>query len=84
MTQFRIYGFEGCPFCQRAKMILTKEGVPFEYVEVGEEREQRSAWLDARGITGDQRTFPRVYIFNGQKEILVGGYQELEDHLVFA
>jgi glutaredoxin len=79
-----VYGYDGCPFCQKAKALLDDEGLSYTFLNVGDVREDRAAWLDSRGISGDQRTFPRVFeVDNHGEERLVGGYTELETFVVF-
>lgn len=78
MRSFTIYGFDECPYCQKAKNLLTTEGAAFEYVNVGNNRETRSCWLDCKGFEGKDRTFPRVYFNNS----LLGGYTDLENFLL--
>ena len=65
-----IYLTQWCPFCQRAKALLTKRKVNFTKVDVDDRPELRSWLVSSSG----QRTVPQVFI-NGQP---VGGYTELE------
>lgn len=65
-----VYLTEWCPFCQRAKALLTKKKVNFTEVDVDDRPELRSWLVSASG----QRTVPQVFI-NGQP---VGGYTDLE------
>ncbi len=65
-----IYLTQWCPFCQRAKALLTKRKVNFTEVDVDDRPELRSWLVSSSG----QRTVPQVFI-NGQP---VGGYTELE------
>ena len=65
-----IYLTQWCPFCQRAKALLTKRKVNFTEVDVDDRPELRSWLVSSSG----QRTVPQVFI-NGQP---AGGYTELE------
>jgi glutaredoxin len=75
--QYRIYGYEGCPFCLKAKGLLADKTIPFEFVEIPE-RTERTRFLDERGFEAPNRTFPRVYALEDGEEKLVGGYSDLE------
>lgn len=77
--RYRIYGFAACPYCRKAKALLEGEGIAYDYVAI-EDPAARSAFLDARGITGADRTYPRVWTLSpdGREERLVGGFSDLE------
>jgi glutaredoxin-like protein len=62
----------GCPFCARAKTMLTENGMAFEEIVLGRDATIRSV----RAITGKE-TVPQVFIDGGY----VGGSEELEVHL---
>jgi glutaredoxin-like protein len=62
----------GCPFCARAKQMLTEHGMDFEEIVLGRDATIRSV----RAITGKE-TVPQVFI-DGE---YVGGSEELDDHL---
>lgn len=80
----RIYGYDDCTYCQQAKQLLRNEGLEYEFTSVGETREERSAWLDSQGITGADRTFPRVFTVNHTgHENLIGGFSDLEYFVLF-
>lgn len=65
-----IYLTDWCPYCHRAKALLTKKNVSFTEVDVDDRPDLRS-WL--RSASG-QTTVPQVFI-NGQS---VGGSSELD------
>jgi glutaredoxin-like protein len=62
----------GCPFCGKAKTLLTQKGLEFEEISLGKDATIRSV----RAITG-QDTVPQVFI--GGKYI--GGSEALERYL---
>jgi len=64
-----VYSTDYCPFCMRAKMLLTKKGVAFREVNV-ERRDDLRAWLIERTR---QRTVPQVFV-NGEP---LGGFTDL-------
>jgi glutaredoxin 3 len=65
-----IYLTDWCPYCQRAKALLTKKRASFTEVDVDDRPELRSWLVSASG----QRTVPQIFI-NGQP---VGGSSELD------
>jgi len=65
-----VYLTDWCPFCQRAKALLTKKRANFTEVDVDDRPDLRSWLVSASG----QRTVPQVFI-NGQS---IGGYTELD------
>ena len=69
-AQVLIYLTDWCPYCQRAKALLTKKKASFTEVDVDDRPDLRS-WL--RSASG-QTTVPQVFI-NGQA---IGGSSELD------
>lgn len=64
-----LYTKENCPFCVRAKALLSRKGVTFEEVHV-EGRDDLRTWLvEATG----QRTVPQVFV--GERSL--GGYTDV-------
>lgn len=60
MAKVEIYVWSSCPFCIRAKQLLTRKGVDFtEYVIDGDEA-ARDAMV-ARGSDG-KRSVPQIFI----------------------
>lgn len=62
----------GCPYCARAKKMLTEKGLKYEEVIVG----QDASTVSLRAISG-RSTVPQVFI-DGQH---IGGSEELEAYL---
>jgi glutaredoxin 3 len=69
MADVKIYTTTYCPYCVRAKALLSKKGVAFTEIDVTNDAEKRD-WLVKE--TG-QRTVPQVFI-NGAS---VGGSDDL-------
>jgi len=69
---YRVYGYTGCIWCDKAKEFLGDVGENFVFVPL-ETAEEREAFLDERGIEAPNRTWPRVY----EDDKLVGGYRQL-------
>ena len=66
-----IFTKPGCPFCKKAKDLLTEHGLDFEEIVLGEDATTTSI----RAITG-KSTVPQVFI--GSKYI--GGSEDLEQY----
>ena len=68
-AKITVYTKENCPFCVRAKALLTRKGVAFEEIPV-EGRDDLRTWLvEATG----QRTVPQVFV--GERSL--GGYTDV-------
>lgn len=74
MRQVTVYTMDFCPYCERAKALLERRGVPFAEVRVSTRDEQ--AWNDLYDRSG-MRTMPQVFVTENGQERVVGGYAEL-------
>jgi glutaredoxin 3 len=70
VTKVELYTTTYCPFCVRAKALLTNKGVPFEEIDVTDDSEKREKMVE---LSGGWRTVPAIFI-NGK---LIGGHDEL-------
>lgn len=70
MKPVRIYTTPMCPYCVRAKSLLTKKGAAFDEIDVFMDAEARKEMEDN---TGGARTVPQIFI----GDTLVGGCDEL-------
>ena len=66
----KVYTTDYCPYCTRAKALLTKKGIPFEEIDVSGDDDRR-AWLVQ--ASGGRKTVPQIFI-NGTS---VGGFDDL-------
>jgi glutaredoxin 3 len=64
-----VYTKAYCPYCVRAKALLTRKGVAFEEVSVEGKDELRTWLVEASG----QRTVPQI--FAGERSL--GGFSDL-------
>ena len=69
MAEVKIYTTKLCPYCIRAKALLSRKGVAYQEIDVSGNREMRR-WLSDE--TGRQ-TVPQIFI-NGEP---VGGYDDI-------
>jgi glutaredoxin 3 len=72
MKKVKVYSMLNCPFCVKAKALLTQRGVTFETIMIDD-------WSDAEwdnfAKQSGMKTLPQVYV----DEKLVGGYSQLAD-----
>jgi glutaredoxin 3 len=71
MVKVRIYTTPICPYCARAKALLTRKGVEFEEVDVYMDAAARKEMMEKSG----RRTVPQIFI--GDRHI--GGCDDLHD-----
>lgn len=65
-----VYSKKHCPFCDRAKALLTNKGIAFEEVKIDEDESAREFIMEQ-----GHRTVPQIY-FEG-KLFVEGGFQGL-------
>ena len=63
------FSTDSCTFCTHAKSLLTKRGVAFEEVNMGEHPELQEELAEVTGLT----SFPQIVV-DGEP---LGGYNEL-------
>lgn len=69
MPSITIYTTPGCPFCRRAKMLLTRKGAAYEEIDVSDPALRESMIERA----GGRHTVPQIFI-GGQH---IGGCDDL-------
>jgi len=69
---FIVYGTPNCAWCDRSKELLKRHEKAYEYVDVSEDEDARTMFIE-----NGYRTVPQVY--DGLNYI--GGYEKLEDYL---
>ena len=67
--EITIYATGWCPYCQRARGLLTKKGLAFSEIDVDEEAKSREEMIARSGL----RSVPQIFI--GGKHI--GGCDDL-------
>lgn len=70
MKSVRLYTTPICPYCVRAKSLLTKKGVAFEEIDIFMDEAARTKML---ADSGGARTVPQIFIGDTH----VGGCDEL-------
>lgn len=70
MKKIKVYTADSCPYCVRAKQLLTGRGLVFEEVKIG--WDDAAAWEVLAKRTG-MKTVPQIFF----AEDCIGGYTEL-------
>lgn len=73
MPSYMIFGKPSCPYCDRAKQLLSKYNIEYTYVDLSLD-EARLKQFKEQGF----RTVPIIYI----DDKYIGGFNELQDHLM--
>ena len=66
----RIYSTAFCPYCDRARALLTRKGASFTEIKVDEDVARRDEMLR---LSGGRRTVPQIFI----GDLHVGGFDDL-------
>ena len=77
-AKVKVYTMNACPYCERAKQLLTQKGVPYQEIRVADDDD--AAW-DALYKKSGMRTMPQIFVTQeatqGTQDKLIGGYTEL-------
>ncbi len=71
MKAVKVYSKNYCPYCDRAKRLLTDKGVAFEEINLEGKQDDMMALIQKTGM----RTVPQIFI----GDFFVGGYTELKE-----
>ncbi|MGE3610665.1 MAG: glutaredoxin domain-containing protein [Bacteriovoracaceae bacterium] len=72
MKEITIYSLVHCPYCVRAKDLLSRNNIPFKEV-IADELPRPE--IDKLFTRSGMRTFPQIFATND----LIGGYSELKE-----
>ncbi len=72
MKKIVVYSMQNCPYCVKAKALLTQRGVSFETIMIDDWSDEK--W-DELVRTSGMKTVPQVYA-DGK---LIGGYTQLAE-----
>jgi glutaredoxin 3 len=70
VAKVEVYSTSYCPYCMRAKALLTSKGIAFEEIDVTNDPELRTEMVER---AGGRRTVPEIFI-DGK---IIGGCDEL-------
>lgn len=65
----RLYSKDGCSFCVRAKMLLERNGVEFEYIDLTGDIDAQKELAENTG----RMTLPQIFV----GDELIGGFEDL-------
>jgi len=72
MTEVTVYSIDNCPYCDRAKELLTARGLSYREIKLDRnDHEARQKLLERSGM----KTFPQI--FHG--ETVIGGFSDLSE-----
>jgi glutaredoxin 3 len=72
MDKILVYTLDSCPYCERAKQLLTSRNIPFQEIRVeGDDYQTRTELGKRSGM----KTFPQI--FHG--DTVIGGYTDLAE-----
>ena len=74
MTDWKIYSKEGCPYCKKAKKLLSDKNISFITIDVTSSNKE-SIYKQIDSKTNSYRYFPIIFYKNN----FIGGYTELSD-----
>lgn len=74
--EFIVYGHNQCPFCVKAKDLLTSKNETYTERNVRENDEYRDYLVN--GLK--QRTVPQVVVVEDGVETYIGGFEKLESY----
>jgi glutaredoxin 3 len=66
----RMYSTTICPYCDRARALLTRKGATFTEIKIDEDAVRRDEMLR---LSGGRRTVPQIFI----GDLHVGGFDDL-------
>lgn len=79
---FVVFGRPNCPYCDRAKMLLTERKVDFQYRDTvdGSEFNEMCNWVgEATGAM--PRTVPQIFEITDGESRYIGGFDDLKFEL---
>jgi glutaredoxin 3 len=69
MAKVTLYSTQSCPYCVRAKMLLSQKGAEYDEVDVSEDSAREAMIKKANG----KRSVPQIFIGDAH----VGGFDDL-------
>lgn len=77
-----MYSKDNCPQCSQAEMLMKMNGVDYKVVKMGVDMNRDEiVELFSTITTPPHKSFPMITI-KGDKEIYLGGLNDLKNHLV--
>lgn len=81
--KYVVYGKENCPFCVRAKELLTSKGLNYEYHDVAVAENHNEMQYQKFTLTGfPAKTVPQIFRDTGGAQLgYIGGFDDLYESL---
>lgn len=79
---YKMYGRDGCPFCDKAKELLESVGADYFYVDTKKDLDGKpfkDFFKEEYKIS--KSTVPQVFIIEKGVEIYIGGFEDLEKYI---
>lgn len=77
MTTFVVYGKDNCQYCSSAKKMLEVRKQDFVYKSLNEDYSVDDLKGLAKAVAGvEVKTFPQIFLLEGDKIIHIGGFEE--------
>jgi glutaredoxin len=73
MNTIKIYGKTNCPWCDRAKSLVSRYGFQYEYFDIG----RKQYYDELKESVPDLKTVPQIF----WNERYIGGYNELANEI---
>jgi glutaredoxin len=70
--KLKVIVLENCPYSIAAVELLTNYNIPFEKILVKQNNKEKFK-------TPDISTFPQIYMYSKEDQLLLGGYSDLEE-----
>ena len=70
--ELKVIVLENCPYSIAAVELLNNYKIKFQKIEVNHNNKEQFK-------TSEINTFPQIYILNNNKQLLLGGYSDLEN-----
>ncbi len=77
MDRIKIYGTSWCPDCARAKQVFNKLKIPFDWIDIDNDKQ---AAADVEKISGGFKSVPTI-VFPDNSVLVEPGTAELEKKL---
>ena len=74
---YEIHGISDCPACLRAQALLMQKDLEYVFINADFSKKYRTLVRDKFIWT----TFPIVVLVTEQKSVVIGGYDQLIEHL---
>jgi glutaredoxin len=81
IESIEIYSINNCPFCVKAKSLLSEHNIDYDEYIVGRDvtKQDIQSRVDAMGMSVQIRTVPQIFAEVNDDWVYIGGYSELSN-----